>query len=46
MEQMELLEKKSHTSFGKLILADEKNEPLYSKNSIIQVFLAQKDSRN
>jgi len=30
LEQNELLEKKSHTSFGKLILADEKNAPEFS----------------
>lgn len=27
---MEMLEKKSHTSFGKLILADEDNAPIFS----------------
>jgi len=30
LEQNEVLEKKSHTSFGKLILADEKNAPTFS----------------
>jgi hypothetical protein len=29
-EQMEMHEKKSHTSFGKLILADESNAPIFS----------------
>jgi hypothetical protein len=31
MEEKEALQKKSQTSFGKLILADEKTNPMYSK---------------
>jgi hypothetical protein len=30
MEEKEMLQKKSYTSFGKLILADEKTNPMYS----------------
>ena len=29
-EEAEMITKKSHTSFGKLILADEKNSPVFS----------------
>ncbi len=32
MEEKETLHKKSKTSFGKLILADEKTAPQFSKN--------------
>jgi hypothetical protein len=32
LEEKEILEKKNHTSFGKLLLADEKSSPGYSKN--------------
>lgn len=30
IEETDLIRKKSHTSFGKLILADEKNSPVFS----------------
>ncbi len=33
MEEKEALQKKSYTSFGKLILADEYTKPQYSKYS-------------
>ena len=35
MEEKELLGKKSSTSFGKLILADEKTQPTYSFEIIL-----------
>jgi hypothetical protein len=31
LEEKEILEKKNHTSFGKLILAKERSSPVYSK---------------
>lgn len=31
MEEKELIQRKSYTSFGKLIMADEKTNPIYSK---------------
>jgi hypothetical protein len=34
MEEKEALTKKSHTSFGKLILADEKTNPTFSKKHL------------
>lgn len=30
MEENELIKKRSYTSFGKLVLADEKNSPVFS----------------
>lgn len=31
MEEKELIQRKSYTSFGKLVLADEKTNPMFSK---------------
>jgi len=36
MEEKELIQRKSYTSFGKLILADEKTNPIYSKIFLIK----------
>ena len=36
MEEKEAIQKKSHTSFGNLILADEKTSPQFSKNMKIE----------
>lgn len=35
MEEKEMIQKKSYTSFGKLILSDENTNPMYSKNILI-----------
>lgn len=32
MEEKELIQRKSYTSFGRLILADEKTNPIFSNN--------------
>lgn len=31
MEEKEMIQKKSYTSFGKLILSDENTKPIFSK---------------
>ncbi len=35
MEEKELIQRKSYTSFGKLVLADEKTYPIYSNQYIL-----------
>jgi hypothetical protein len=35
MDEKQFEQKNSYTSFGKLVLADEKTNPIYSKNIIL-----------